>query len=87
MAHSALEQVLEIIRDLNVNDLRQVEQAVQERLRPAGEAAARDACHRALVAAGLVKRIKAPPTRKTVEPPLVPIQGKPLSETIIEERR
>lgn len=87
MAQSTLEQALELIRTLDLSDLRQVEQAVQERLKPSEEAAARDAFHRALIASGLVKRIKPPSCRSGAETPPVPIQGKPLSETIIEERR
>jgi hypothetical protein len=49
----------------------------------------RAAVHRALVQAGLVRDVKRPPldlkTYREFEP--VPITGKPLSETIIEERR
>ena len=43
--------------------------------------------NQALIAAGVVKQIKAVPPRVHKERPLVPIQGKPLPETIIEERR
>jgi hypothetical protein len=86
VAQSTLEQALETIRTRDENDLRRVEQAVQERLKPSDEAA-RDGFDRALVASGLVKRIKPPSVRSGSAMPLVPIQGKPLSETIIEERR
>jgi len=41
----------------------------------------------ALVDAGLMQEIKPRGTKPGVEYTPVPIQGKPLSETIIEERR
>ena len=40
-----------------------------------------------LVEAGLLKEIKPRSTNSKREHPLVSIQGKPISETIIEERR
>ena len=43
--------------------------------------------YQALLASGLVTRIKQPSRDQAFERPLIQIQGKPLSETIIEERR
>jgi hypothetical protein len=43
--------------------------------------------HRQLIASGLVKQIRTPPIRPESERPLVTIQGEPLSETIIRDRR
>jgi hypothetical protein len=87
MAGTALMRALEIIRRLDVAELRQVQQAVQERLRQQDEAAGREAFHHALLASGLVKEIKTRVAREDQEQALVPIQGQPLSKTIIEERR
>lgn len=42
---------------------------------------------RALYEAGLVSEIKPRVKRPRVRPPLIKIKGKPLSETIIEDRR
>ncbi len=50
------------------------------------DAQKRAAVHQALLDAGIVKKIKTPPVNFS-EAPAVPIQGKPLSKTIIEERR
>jgi hypothetical protein len=43
--------------------------------------------HRALYEAGLVSQINPPKPRLSERPPPIKIKGKPLSETIIEERR
>jgi hypothetical protein len=87
MAEAAVGRALEILQELSVEELQQVRTAVEERLQQEDETTAQEAFHRALLAAGLVKKVKAAPHRVHGEPPLVPIQGKPLSETIIEERR
>jgi hypothetical protein len=87
MAQADLLQTLEKIKELNTDELRQVQQAVQAQLDGTDEAAAKKAFHQALLDAGLVKEIKTPPRRDDRERPLVTIRGKPLSETIIEERR
>jgi tetratricopeptide (TPR) repeat protein len=51
------------------------------------EEANRLAFHRALLASGLVRQIKQPPRSQPSERQLIQVQGKPVSETIIEERR
>ncbi|MGI4792403.1 MAG: hypothetical protein ACRYFS_26550 [Janthinobacterium lividum] len=40
-----------------------------------------------LLASGLVKRLAPPRDPRTADRPLIEVQGKPVSETIIEERR
>jgi len=87
MAKAAVSRALEILQELSAEELGQVRSALEERLQQESETTAQEAFHRALIAAGLVKQIKAAPPRVREERPLVPIQGKPLSETIIEERR
>ena len=47
----------------------------------------RERIHRALYEAGLVKEAAPPPRRWRERPPPIKIKGKPLSETIIEDRR
>lgn len=50
----------------------------------------REAVHRALVEAGLVRDVERPPMNPAAKRDrfmTAPIQGKPISETIIEERR
>jgi hypothetical protein len=76
-----------MIRELDADELREVRQAVEAQLEPLSEASGREAARRALLEAGLIQEFKTPPMRPAEERPQVPIQGKPLSETIIEERR
>ncbi len=47
----------------------------------------REAFHQALLASGLVKQIKKPLSYQLSARRLVQVQGKSVSETIIEERR
>ena len=42
--------------------------------------------HQALLSQGLVKEVKKPHVRTTIERQLIEVKGKPVSETIIEER-
>jgi hypothetical protein len=67
--------------------LRQVQQVVQARLAPKEMAQKRRAFHRALRASGLVKKIKVRPASSNEPRRLVQVQGPPISQTIIEERR
>lgn len=86
MAQATLNHVLEQIKMLEPDELRQVDQAIKQQLKPMTDAEKRVAVHQALLTSGLVKKIKTLPANLP-EAPAVPIQGKPLSETIIEERR
>lgn len=43
--------------------------------------------HRAMYEAGLVSAVNPPVKRRRERPPPIEIRGKPLSETIIEDRR
>jgi hypothetical protein len=87
MAQATLNRVLEDIRSLELNELSSVERAVKEQLEMAGYSPEEWKAMQALVDAGLLKEIKPRCTERAVEYTPVPIQGKPLSETIIEERR
>jgi hypothetical protein len=87
MAKVTVAQALELVEQLDADGLRQIRQAIDGRLNEETEAAARDAFHEALLASGLVKELKPAQSRTERERPLVPIEGRPLSETILEERR
>jgi len=87
MAEAILQRVLTEISVLGQHELRQVQQAVQVRLAPQRQAQRRRAFYHALRASGLVKQIKAHPANNTVQRQLVQVQGPPVSQTIIEERR
>jgi hypothetical protein len=87
MGQRALTRILGIIETLDPDELRQVQLVVNARLHSTTEDGARAAFHQALLNSGLVQQIKTQPNYAAHERPLVPIQGKPLSDTIIEERR
>src|SRR5437868_6366890 len=87
MAQATLNRVLEDIRTLELEELGSVERAVQERMETAGYSHEEWKAMQALMDAGLMKAIKPRCKEHSVEYKPVPIQGKPLSETVIEERR
>jgi len=87
-----IEKLLQEIRSLPPEQQQQVREALDEQTSPTvpmDEASAEEEFKRRLVKAGLLREIKPPikdlspyRDRKPFE-----IEGKPLSETIIEERR
>lgn len=87
MAQATLDRILEDITTLQRDELQEVERTVRSLLEPNSKEAEREAALRVLQASGLVKEIKRPRMVAGQERPLIPIQGKPLSETIVEERR
>jgi hypothetical protein len=87
MTREALSRAIAAIQEPDPEELRHVQHAVQERLGQQAEADARESFHQALLASGLVKVLKTPSGHPAAERPLVPIQGKPLSETLLEDRR
>jgi hypothetical protein len=82
-----LARALELIERLGAEELLQVRQAIEGRLQQEANTAAQDAFHAALLASGLVKVLKPKRTPADGDRPLVPIQDRPLSETIREDRR
>lgn len=87
MAQAILNQILEQLKILELEELQQLNQAIQKRLADKAEATQRSTFHQALLASGLVKQIKEPTYSQQTKQQLIQIQGKPVSETIIEERR
>lgn len=87
MALEALTQVLEAIQNLEPDELRHVQQLVQERLALDCYPPEEERFHQALLAAGLVKEIKPPRRIPSGQRRLIQARGKPVSETLMEERR
>ena len=87
MQQVVLEQLLEQIYVLDPKELRQVQRVVQERLAPSSESQRRQAFYRSLQASGLVKQVKERPIVELANRPLIDVEGPPVSQTIIEERR
>jgi hypothetical protein len=67
--------------------LQPLNQASQKHLADKEETAKRETFHQALLTSGLVKHLKQPSHTRQTERRLIQVQGKPVSETIIEERR
>jgi hypothetical protein len=87
MARVTLERILKEIKTLKPEELLQVQQAVQAQLAPTNYVPAEEQVLQEMLKVGLLTEIKPRRTDRQVAYPLVPIQGKPLSETILEERR
>jgi len=87
MAQATLNQILVQVKTLELEELQQLNQAIQRYLADKEETAKRATFHKALLASGLVKQRKQPPYSRQTERRLIQVQGKPVSETIIEERR
>jgi len=87
MAQATLTHVLEAIKALDPDELQRVQQAVQEQLAQRRYSPDEERFHEALLASGLVKEIKPPCMTPSGRHPLIQAQGKPVSETLIEERR
>ena len=87
MAQGILERILQEIKTLKPEELLQVQQAVQAQLAPPSYAPAEEQVLQEMLKVGLLTEIKPRCPDRQDDYPLVPIQGKPLSETILEERR
>lgn len=87
MGQNVLDQILEDLSTLEPDALREVERTVRELLEPSSLASEREAALRVLQHAGVVKEIKRPSMAQRPRRPPISVQGKPLSETIVEERR
>ena len=87
MAQAILDQVISQLNAFQLEELNRLEQAIQERRATTEVAQKQTAFHQALLASGLVKRIARRTEPDTEERRLVEVQGEPVSETILRERR
>ncbi len=87
MAQATLHLVLDQIKTLNPDELRQVSQAVQERLDVREESRRHWQFYQALISSGLVRQLRKPAATSSPQRRLIAVQGEPVSQTIIEERR
>ena len=63
------------------------ETIIREREAPASEEEKKAVFHQSMLAAGLLTHIPSPRDPSKAERPLITVQGEPVSETIIRERR
>ncbi|MEH2323292.1 MAG: hypothetical protein V7K32_06915 [Nostoc sp.] len=87
MALATLNQIIKQLETLEIEELRQLNQTIQKYLADKEETVKQAAFHQALIDSGLIKQIKHPAYEPITERRLIQIEGKPISETIIEERR
>ena len=87
MSQAILNQILDQLQMLEPSELQHLSQAIQRYLPDREIAAKRVAFHRALIESGLVRQIRSPACLQGMRSPLIQIQGNPVSQTIIEERR
>lgn len=87
MVRAVLQEILSRLEALEVDELRVLDQAIQQHIADRVDSPEQVAFHQALLSFGLVKQIKRPVYRQMTQEQLIQVEGKPISETIIEERR
>jgi hypothetical protein len=87
MATTTLNQILKQLETLEIEEIKQLNETVQKYLAEREDTLKKAAFHQVLINSGLVKQIKHPAYQAIAEKKLIDIEGKPVSETIIEERR
>lgn len=87
MPQAILNQIINQLQALEPSELQQLNQVLQQYLKDREVTAKSDAFHQALVGSGLVRQIKHPTFEQRPHHNLVQVQGEPVSQTIVEERR
>ena len=83
----SIQEIIESVQTLSHGDQQHLRKLLDEMLLQQKEVTKIEAFHQALLAAGLIKAINTPNPTRTTERQLIHVKGKPLSETIIEDRR
>lgn len=87
MAQAVLSSILDQLDLLQAQELHQLELVVRARLTAQEKLQNRAAFHQALVSSGLVKQLRTQGETVTAEYPGIVVEGRPVSDTIVEERR
>ncbi len=87
MAQVLLNQMLGQLQALEPQELQQLTEAIQLQLAPPIVTSDQTAFRQALMASGLVRQRQNPAARSIGDRPLIQVQGKSVSQSIIEERR
>lgn len=87
MPQALLNQILNQLQSLEPSELQQLSQVIQRYLKDDEVTAKRAAFHQALVGTGLVRQIKTPNFEGRTHQSLIQVQGEPISQTIVGERR
>ena len=76
-------EIVEAIKTLSPADRHHLRKLLKEQ----DEVDKLEVFHQILLSQGLVKELKKPHATETIERQLIEVKGKPVSETIIEERK
>ncbi len=87
MKESPPGKAIETAPGFEASECQPAEQTTPEQVDGRQFDSAREVFYQSLLASGLILEIKRGAVRDAAERPLVRIQGKPLSETLVEERR
>ena len=87
MAKATLDRIVEEIKTLAQDERRQLREMLDMMIVPVEEEDQRKALRQALRAAGLVTQVRQPRAADMPQRRRIAVQGRPVSETIIEERR
>jgi hypothetical protein len=87
MTQAQLNQILEQLETLAPYELCQLYQVIQTYIANREQAVHQAKFHQALLTSGLIQQLKQPSSSPVTQRRLVQVDGKPISETIIEERR
>jgi hypothetical protein len=87
MHQTVLNQILDQLKTLEPSELHQLSQAIQTHLADSETATKRTVFHQSLIESGLVRQIKTPTFEHRAQQQPIQVQGEPVSQTIIEERR
>ncbi|MFM7425676.1 MAG: hypothetical protein ACKO7W_11905 [Elainella sp.] len=87
MPQALLNQILNQLQSLEPSELQQLSQVIQKYLQDDEVTAKRAVFHQALVESGLVRQIKNPNFEGRTHQRLIQVQGEPISQTIVGERR
>ncbi len=86
MTQSTFVKLLSQLETLEPKELQKLSQAIQARLQVTDQAHKMEKLYDSLLSSGLILQRKLPSPQQPIKPPLIEIQGNPLSMTIIEER-
>jgi hypothetical protein len=87
MSEVILNQIFNQLEMLEIFELHQLNKAIHKYLAQKQATTQQAKFHQALLTSGLVKKINYLSYSQLTERRLIQVQGKPVSETIIEERR
>lgn len=87
MSQAIIQNIINQLQELEIEELHKLNQAIEQHITVKRQTESETAFEQALLESGLVKEIKKPSYRNVTTEQLVKVKGKPLSETIIEERR